>query len=143
MVIRSRMRNEDDGPMATILLVDDDEPIRAIYRACLDAAGHQVIEAADGREAIDAFHKHRPDLMILDVWMPNLNGFEVLDELRHDPSSGRTKILMLSNLGDAETRLEAFSGGAVEYLVKGVSLPELLACVNGLLAETLLLSDPS
>jgi len=107
------------------------------------AAGHQVIEAADGREALDSFHKQRPDLMILDVWMPNLNGFEVLDELRHDPSSGRMKILMLSNLGDAETRLEAFSGGAVEYLVKGVSLPDLLTCVNGLLAETLLLSDPS
>lgn len=129
--------------MATILLADDDEAIRTVYRACLQAAGHQVIEAADGRQALDAFRRERPELMILDVWMPQLNGFEVLDALRHDPASTRLKILMLSNLGDAETRLEAFSGGAMEYLVKGVSLSELMTRVDALLADTVLLTDPS
>lgn len=129
--------------MATILLADDDESLRAVYRACLLAAGHRVIEAADGREALETFREARPDLMILDVWMPRINGFEVLDELRHDAASTKLKILMLSNLGDAETRLEAFSSGALEYLVKGVSLTDLLARVDALLADTVLLTEPS
>jgi DNA-binding response OmpR family regulator len=130
--------------MATILLADDDEAIRAVYRACLQSAGHRVLEAADGRQALETFRQHRPELMILDVWMPELNGFEVLDALRHDSSSTRLKILMLSNLGDADTRLEAFNGGAMEYLVKGVPLNDLLGHVNALLTDdTLLHSDPS
>jgi DNA-binding response OmpR family regulator len=130
--------------MATILLADDDEAIRAVYRTCLQSAGHQVLEASDGRQALDTFRQHRPELMILDVWMPELNGFEVLDALRHDSSSTRLKILMLSNLGDADTRLEAFSGGAMEYLVKGVSLDHLLGRIKALLTDdTLLHSDPS
>lgn len=138
-----RAKGKGGGVMATILLADDDEAIRAVYRACLQTAGHQVIEAADGRQALEAFRSQRPELMILDVWMPQLNGFEVLDALRHDPSSTRLKILMLSNLSDAETRLEAFSSGAVEYLVKGVSLDELMNRVGALLADTLLLTDPT
>jgi DNA-binding response OmpR family regulator len=129
--------------MATILLADDDEAIRAVYRACLQSAGHQVIEAVDGRQALETFRRHRPELMILDVWMPHLNGFEVLDALRHDPCSTRVKILMLSNLGDAETRLEAFSEGAMDYLVKGVALTELLGRVSALLTDTLLHSELS
>jgi len=129
--------------MATILLADDDEGIRAVYRACLQTAGHHVIEAEDGRQALEILREQRPELMILDVWMPQLNGFEVLDALRHDPSSSRMKVLILSNLGDADTRLEAFNGGAAEYMVKGVSLRDLMARVNTLLADSLLTSEPS
>jgi DNA-binding response OmpR family regulator len=110
--------------MASIVLADDDEDLRAIYGPCLRSAGHTVREASGGTEALELVREHRPDLLILDVWMPRCNGFEVLEALKHDPASTGLKILMLSNLGDADTRLECFEMGASEYLVKGMSLVE-------------------
>ena len=121
--------------MASIVLADDDEDLRAIYAPCLRSAGHAVWEAAGGLEALELVRKHRPGLLILDVWMPQLNGFEVLESLRYDPASTGLKVLMLSNMGDADTRLECFEMGAVEYLVKGLPLADLLAKVVELLAE--------
>ena len=107
--------------MASIVLADDDEDLRAIYAPSLRAAGHSVREAPGGLEALEAVREHRPTLLILDVWMPRFNGFEVLAALRHDPASSGLKIMMLSNLGDADTRLECFEMGAADYLVKGAS----------------------
>ena len=121
--------------MASIVLADDDEDLRAIYAPCLRAAGYAVWEAPGGAEAIELVRQHRPDLLVLDVWMPRVNGFEVLEKLRHDPAASSLTVLMLSNLGDADTRLECFEMGAADYLVKGVSLGELLAHVGRLIVE--------
>ncbi len=121
--------------MASIVLADDDEDLRAIYAPCLRSAGHTVWEAPGGREALELVRRHRPNLLILDVWMPQVNGFEVLESLRHDPASSALKILMLSSLGDADTRLECFEMGAADYLVKGVPLADLRARVGSLLAD--------
>ena len=121
--------------MASIVLADDDEDLRAVYGPCLRAAGHSVWEAPGGAEAIELVRRHRPDLLVLDVWMPRVNGFEVLESLRHDPASSALTVLMLSNLSDADTRLECFEMGAADYLVKGVSLGELVAKVAGLLGQ--------
>ena len=121
--------------MASIVLADDDEDLRAIYAPCLRAAGHTVWEASGGLEALVMVRKHRPTLLVLDVWMPRVSGFEVLGELRHDPAASGLKILMLSNLGDADTRLECFEMGAAEYLVKGLSLAELRDRVARLLDD--------
>lgn len=85
---------------------------------------------------LDLVRTHRPGLLILDVWMPRFNGFEVLEALRHDPASTGMKVLMLSNLGDADTRLECFEMGAADYVVKGLPLAELRAKVDQLLAES-------
>ncbi len=125
----------DGTAMASIVLADDDEDLRAIYAPCLRAAGHAVWEASGGVEALELVRKHRPALLILDVWMPRFNGFEVLGELRHDPASSGLKIAMLSNLGDADTRLECFEMGAAEYLVKGLGLADLRDRVARLLAD--------
>ncbi len=119
--------------MASIVLADDDEDLRAVYGPCLRSAGHTVREATGGFEALELVREHRPDLLILDVWMPKCNGFEVLEALRHDPASNGLKVLMLSNLGDADIRLECFEMGAVEYLVKGMSLAEFRTKVGELL----------
>ena len=119
--------------MGSIVLADDDEDLRAIYAPLLRSAGHTVREAFGGVEALRLVREHRPDLLILDVWMPGCNGFEVLEGLRHDPASGTLKVLMLSNLGDADTRLVCFEMGAADYLVKGVGLAELRARVAALL----------
>lgn len=122
--------------MASIVLADDDDDLRAVYAPCLRSFGHTVWEASGGLEALELVRKQRPDLLILDVWMPKFNGFEVLEALRHDPASTGLKVLMLSNIGDSDTRLECFEMGASEYLVKGIPLAELQATVGGLLART-------
>jgi two-component system cell cycle response regulator len=128
---------------AIIVLADDEPELRAIYATCLRADGHEVWEAADGLEAVALVAERRPSLLILDVWMPNLNGFEVLERLRHDPCAASLKVVMLSNLGDSDTRLEGFSVGVADYWLKGLSLADLRARVERLVADTQLAPDPS
>lgn len=121
--------------MGAIIVVADDEPdLRAIYAEMLRREGYEVWEARDGEEALGLVAARGPDLMILDVWMPGLNGFEVLDRLRHDPGATRLKVVMLSNLGDADSCLEGFAGGVVDYWVKGLPLEEFLVRVRQVLA---------
>jgi DNA-binding response OmpR family regulator len=120
---------------ATIVLADDEPDLRSIYAACLRNEGFEVWEAADGREALDLVEAHHPCLMLLDVWMPELNGLEVVEHLRNDPLACRMRVVMLSNLGDSDTRLEGFSAGVSDYWVKSISLGELCERVKQLLTE--------
>jgi DNA-binding response OmpR family regulator len=119
---------------ASIVLADDDGDVRAVYAALLRTEGFEVAEAADGPAAIDLVRGRRPDLLVLDLWMPGLNGLEVLDRLRFEPAAARTRVVMLSNLGDADYRLESFEAGADSYLVKGLALADLVAEVRRVLA---------
>jgi DNA-binding response OmpR family regulator len=120
---------------AIIVLADDEPDLRSIYAVSLRKEGYDVLEAADGREAIDLIECHRPALVILDVWMPILNGLEVVEHLRNDRYAGGLKIVMLSNLNDSDTRLEGFSAGVSDYWVKGMALDDLCQRVNQLLSE--------
>lgn len=122
--------------MAKLVLADDDDDLRHIYASALRAVGHTVSEAVDGPSALETVRTHRPDLVLLDIWMPGLNGFEVLDALRHDPAGARLVIVVLSNLADAEARLAAFASGASVYLVKGLPLTDLLSRVDTALLES-------
>ncbi len=121
--------------MGLIVLADDDDDVRAVYGPFLRSAGHDVWEAPGGLEALELVRKHHPRLLILDVWMPRCNGFEVLERLRHDPSSSQLKIMILSNLGDADTRLECFEMGVADYIVKGLALSEFRDRVDRLFSE--------
>jgi CheY-like chemotaxis protein len=112
--------------VTTIVLADDDDDLRAVYAACLGTAGYTVVEAADGQQTVALVRARRPELLLLDIWMPGFNGFEVLDALRHDPAAARLKVVMLSSQSDADARLEAFGAGAVAYLIKGLGLADLL-----------------
>jgi len=125
-----------------IVLADDENDLRSVFAEVLRRDGHQVHEAADGREAITLVGRHRPDLLVLDVWMPVVNGFEVLDRLRHDPSATTLKVVLLSDLGDADSRLEGFAAGVVDYWVKGLSLEDFRERVRQTLAASPALSDP-
>lgn len=120
--------------MAVIVVADDSAELRALYGSCLQMHGHEVHEACDGREAVEVVRRYDPDLLLLDVWMPHRNGFEVLDVLRNEALAARLKVVMLSVLGDGDSRLEGFAGGVVEYLVKGLSLDELVARIEAILA---------
>jgi len=109
---------------AIIVLADDEPDLRAVYAEVLRRDGHQVWEAADGLAAIALVAEHRPELLILDVWMPGVNGFEVLDRLRHDPGATTLKVVMLSNVQDADSRLEGFAAGVADYWIKGLSIDD-------------------
>jgi DNA-binding response OmpR family regulator len=129
--------------VATIVLAEDDSDLRAVYATFLRSAGITVLEATNGREALDLVRARRPDLLLLDIWMPVLNGFEVLDGLRHDAAAGHTKVVMLSCQADADARLECFGVGACEFLVKGLPLVDLLGHVRRVLSADEVISGPS
>ena len=127
---------------STIVIADDDNDLRSIYSNLLRHAGHQVHEAADGREALEMVAAYQPDLLLLDLWMPGLNGFEVLDRLRLDPVASEMRVVMLSNLGDSDALLEGYSAGVVDFLVKGLSLEDLLTHVRQAVSAESLTGEP-
>jgi DNA-binding response OmpR family regulator len=118
-----------------VVVAEDEEDLRVVYGTALREAGYHVWEVADGAQALQAIREHRPDLLLLDIWMPILDGFEVLEAMRHDPISAGVKVVMLSCADDADCRLEAFSAGVADYWVKGLSLDELRQRVGRILEE--------
>jgi DNA-binding response OmpR family regulator len=125
-----------------IVLADDEPDLRAIYAEVLRGDGHVVWEASDGDEAVALVAQRQPSLLLLDVWMPVTNGLEVLDRLRNEPAATGVKVVMLSNLTDADTRLEGFSGGVADYWVKGLSLEDFRDRVRRVLGGTSPVPEP-
>ncbi|MBV8258451.1 MAG: response regulator transcription factor [Actinobacteria bacterium] len=115
---------------ARILVVDDDADIRTLVRTLLERAGATVYEAGDGRSGLREFHSHRPDLVVLDVQMPELDGWSVLERIR-DLSDA--PVLMLTAMGQEMDRVRGLQGGADDYVVKPFGRQELLARVEALL----------
>lgn len=113
-----------------ILVVDDDPKITALLRRSLSFAGYRTEEAATGREALEKAGSLAPDLVILDIMLPDLDGFEVCRRLRQD---GDTLILMLTAKDEVSDRIRGLDTGADDYLVKPFALEELLARVRALL----------
>jgi len=126
---------------AVIVVADDELDLRTVHSAALHQAGYQVWEMADGAETLDAVPDRRPDLLLLDVWMPILNEFEVVEAMRHNPLSGGVKVVMRSSVDDADSRLEGFSFGVADYWIKGLSLAELCQKVARILGESRDVSD--
>jgi DNA-binding response OmpR family regulator len=122
--------------VALLVVADDDDDLRDVYAVALRSVGHDVREACDGAKALEAVRLYRPSLMLLDLWMPGVTGFDVLEALRFDPAGISLKIVVVSNLGDADSRLGAFEAGATAYMVKGQSISELIGLVSRTLSET-------
>lgn len=104
--------------MAKILLVEDDNNLREIFEMRLQAEGYSTVTAGDGEEAIVVAMKERPDLIIADVMMPKLSGFEMLETLRAAPEMKDVKVIMMTALGQAEDRSRGEKLGVIKYLVK-------------------------
>ncbi len=104
--------------MAKIMLVEDDNNLREIYEARLLAEGYEIVAAKDGEEALALAVKERPDLIISDVMMPKISGFDMLDILRSTPETKDTKVIMMTALSQAEDKTRADKLGADRYLVK-------------------------
>ncbi len=118
-----------------ILVVDDERLIVLSIRQNLVMAGYQVIEALDGREALEQLEVERPDLVILDVMMPELNGWDVLTCIRDDPELRDTPVIMLTALGQEGDEREGIIRGADVYLTKPFEPAKLLELVGRLLAS--------
>lgn len=129
------LRGADDKPkkVESILVVDDDPIIARLLEIELEASGYEVRLAKTGEEAIESAQENRPDLMLLDVMMPGMDGFEVARRLRSDPRTLPVSIIMLTATGLSANRLEGLNAGADDYIVKPFDTPELLARVKGVL----------
>src|SRR5512139_2531107 len=114
--------------MTTVLVVDDEPEIRTSLHGILAEEGLRVLEAADGRQALDLIQRERPDLVILDVWMPEMDGLELLQQLQDD--STPPAVVMISGHGNIETAVKATKLGAFDFIEKPFSLDGLLRVVN-------------
>ncbi len=125
-------------PGLRVLVVDDEPPIRKFLRVSLTAHGHHVFEAATGGEALSAVIAHRPDLVILDLGLPDMDGIQVTRTLREWT---KIPILILSVREHEQDKIAALDAGADDYLTKPFSIGELLARMRAALRHTLPLSD--
>jgi DNA-binding response OmpR family regulator len=102
----------------TILLADDEEDIKTVVRLFLEEKGYDIITAFDGLDAIDITRREKPDLILLDIMMPVINGYEVCQKLKADPATAGIPIVMLSAAAHADSVKKGLDAGAVDYLVK-------------------------
>jgi phosphoribosyl 1,2-cyclic phosphodiesterase/CheY-like chemotaxis protein len=119
-----------------IMVVDDDPDIRALAHQALSQDGHIVVEASGGREALALIDTQPPDLLVLDLLMPEPGGLEVLKILRSRPATAALPIVVLTALDDEVTTRSGFALGATDYLTKPFSIPQLAARVRACLART-------
>ncbi|MBB1563366.1 response regulator [Candidatus Saccharibacteria bacterium] len=101
-----------------ILLVEDDASLAAVYRARLELEGFDIKEVHNGEDALSAAVSYRPDLILLDVMMPKISGFDVLDILRNTPDTTNVRVIMLTALSQPKDKERAEKLGADDYLVK-------------------------
>lgn len=118
---------------AKVLVVDDAKPIVMVIDTNLRLAGYDVLTAYDGREALRVIREHRPDCVILDIMMPEMSGWEVLEEVRADPEIAKTQIMMLTALGDDSDISRGYELGVDMYLTKPFEPDELIEFVERVL----------
>jgi diguanylate cyclase (GGDEF)-like protein len=116
-----------------VLVVDDDPFIARLLEIELQASGYDVAVAGDGKQALDQVGERVPSLVLADVMMPNMDGLELTRRLREDPATCSVSIILLTARGLSADKLEGFSVGADDYIVKPFDTPELLARIRGVL----------
>jgi len=119
----------------TILVVDDEEMTRNLLRLMLERDGFVIIEAEDGLQALEVIKGEKPDLIILDVMMPNLDGFSTCQALRSKPETADLPIILLSARAQDEAVRAGLNAGANRYMTKPISKPELVQAIRELLVK--------
>jgi DNA-binding response OmpR family regulator len=120
---------------ATILVADDEQDIRELVAYRLSRAGYTIIEARDGQEAFELAVDQSPDMAVLDVMMPRLNGFDLTERLRHTPAAQRLPILLMSASVQEVDISRGFAAGADGYLTKPFTPDQLLTRVRDVLSR--------
>ena len=128
------MSDERNGHGHLILVADDDEDILMLVAFRLRRAGHEVITAADGDQALELLRHHSPDLLILDVRMPKVTGIDVVRALRESEPTRRVPVILLSASVQDDSVQVGFEAGADEYIKKPFSPHDLVARVDAMLA---------
>jgi two-component system, OmpR family, alkaline phosphatase synthesis response regulator PhoP len=126
---------------STVLIVDDEISILEIARRYLDHAGFMVLEARDGLTGLNLARTQQPDVIVLDVMLPKLDGWHVLEELRFTNLERRIPVLMLTARGEESDRLRGLESGADDYLLKPFSPRELVARIKNLLRRDQVVAD--
>jgi len=126
---------EPGAPAKTVLVVDDDRPLRTLCRASLEEAGFRVLEAADGEGALASVHSDQPDLILLDIMMPGISGWEVTSALLADRATDRIPIVFMTARGELSDRVRAFGLGAQDYVTKPFDPHALAMTVEKILDE--------
>src|SRR6266852_1703106 len=125
--------------MSRVLIIEDELPMRTARQDCLASEGYRVLGAADGERGLAHALQDKPDLILLDIMMPRLDGYSLCAELRRRGNA--VPILMLTAKGQVRDRVNGLDSGADDYLVKPFSTDELLARVRALLRRTQRQSD--
>ncbi|MFN8613428.1 MAG: response regulator [Vulcanimicrobiota bacterium] len=118
-----------------ILVVDDDEHILRSLSQYLELEDFQVVSASSGPEALTLFQQEKPDLLVLDVMMPGMDGFQVLEKLRGDPETASVPVLMLTARDQHNDILKGYQMGTTSYLVKPFNLDELVEAIREVFAS--------
>ena len=130
--------------MAQILIVEDEESIIKLIRIRLERLGHSINAADNGVTALEIARESLPDLILLDVMIPALNGLQVLQQLKADPTTAPIPVLMLTARGHEADIVAGLEGGADDYIIKPFSFPELISRVSSALAwHGVMASNPS
>ena len=129
------MAAEQVVPPATILIVDDSATNLQVLMRMLQGTGHRILAAKDGPTAIEIAKKARPDLMLLDVTMPGMDGFEVLRHLKSQLETAQTMVIFLSARGEVSDKVSGLELGAIDYITKPIQGEEVLARVGAHLSR--------
>ena len=122
--------------MATILVIDDDELVSRTLQRTLKVYGHQVMVANSGTEGLQLARRHPPELFILDIMMPGVDGYQVCRQIRGDPTLSNLPVLFLTAKVKDEDKIEGFRAGADDYLSKPFNMEELQLRVKAILRRT-------
>lgn len=122
-----------ETPIGRILIADDNQPNRELLDAYLADEGHEILMAADGEETLLKVREDDPDLVLLDIMMPRLSGYEVCQRIKQDEATRKIPVLMVTALKDMGDIEKAVAAGADDFLTKPVHRLELLTRVRSLL----------
>jgi sigma-B regulation protein RsbU (phosphoserine phosphatase) len=120
----------ENAPLQTLLLVDDSSVNLGLLKESLDGLGYRLLEASDGQHALELARAELPDLILLDILMPGMDGFEVCLQLRQEKSTAEIPVIFLSALDELEDKVRGLELGAVDYISKPFRLQEVIARVN-------------
>lgn len=130
--------------MSKVMIVEDDNSLREIYSIRLTAEGYEVVSAADGEEALAMAVREKPNLILSDVMMPKISGFDMLDILRQTPETRDIKVIMMTALSSEDQRARGEGLGADKYLVKSqVGIEDVINSIHEVLSDKVVAAAPA
>ena len=116
-------KEKTSQPIQTILLIEDDKFLSSMYQTKLEIEGYNILRASDGETGFKLAKQHKPDLILLDIVLPNLSGFEVMEQLSQNSDLSKIPVIFLTNLSQKEDTKKGLKLGAKSYLIKAHYMP--------------------